>query len=423
VSNSKLPPKRNLRECFSTIPQTIVGMPFFKYTAVSKEGKEITDIEEALSVSHLKTKLSSKGLIPIEITQIEKKESKKLFNFSFRKKDISKEELALLLYEMGVLIEKSVHITNAVEIVAKQTENENLKNKLLTVQTHLKEGLSIAEAFERANIFPKFLVEMIKAGETSGALDKIFLSASQFIEKQEEFKKQIINSLIYPTVVILVGFVAMVVIMIYVVPTITKLYSQFGKELPFATKFVIGLSYFFSKVISIFPLFVVLLIVFRKKIFKEKLIDKVKLRVLFFKNVHLYSIYANWGNTLSLLLKGGLTLDKAVEIANETITNSLIKERFLKVAKEINKGKSLSEVLSKENLLSDSNIQLIKIGEETGELESMLEILARIYKKETEKLINRFMSLLEPAILIILSTFIGFFIFATLLPIFDLTVR
>ncbi|HIE59347.1 MAG TPA: type II secretion system F family protein, partial [Hydrogenothermaceae bacterium] len=398
-------------------------MPFFKYTAVSKEGKEITDIEEALSVSHLKTKLSSKGLIPIEITQIEKKESKKLFNFSFRKKDISKEELALLLYEMGVLIEKSVHITNAVEIVAKQTENENLKNKLLTVQTHLKEGLSIAEAFERANIFPKFLVEMIKAGETSGALDKIFLSASQFIEKQEEFKKQIINSLIYPTVVILVGFVAMVVIMIYVVPTITKLYSQFGKELPFATKFVIGLSYFFSKVISIFPLFVVLLIVFRKKIFKEKLIDKVKLRVLFFKNVHLYSIYANWGNTLSLLLKGGLTLDKAVEIANETITNSLIKERFLKVAKEINKGKSLSEVLSKENLLSDSNIQLIKIGEETGELESMLEILARIYKKETEKLINRFMSLLEPAILIILSTFIGFFIFATLLPIFDLTVR
>lgn len=144
---------------------------------------------------------------------------------------------------------------------------------------------------------------------------------------------------------------------------------------------------------------------------------------MFFKNVHLYSIYANWGNTLSLLLKGGLTLDKAVEIANETITNSLIKERFLKVAKEINKGKSLSEVLSKENLLSDSNIQLIKIGEETGELESMLEILARIYKKETEKLINRFMSLLEPAILIILSTFIGFFIFATLLPIFDLTVR
>lgn len=398
-------------------------MPFFKYTAISKEGKEITDIEEALSISHLKTKLSSKGLIPIEITQIEKKESKKLFNLSFGKKDISKEELALLLYEIGVLIEKSVHITNAVEIVAKQTENENLKNKLLAVQTYLKEGLSIAEAFEKANIFPKFLVEMIRAGETSGALDKIFLSASQFIEKQEEFKKQIINSLIYPTVVILVGFVAMVVIMIYVVPTITKLYSQFGKELPLATKFVIGLSYFISKAISIFPLFVVLLIVFRKKIFKEKLIDKVKLKVPFFKNVHLYSIYANWGNTLSLLSKGGLTLDKAVEIANETITNSLIKEKFLKVAKEINKGKSLSEVLAKENLLSDSNIQLIKIGEETGELESMLEILARIYKKETEKLINRFMSLLEPAILIILSTFIGFFIFATLLPIFDLTVK
>lgn len=398
-------------------------MPFFKYTAISKEGKEITDIEEALSISHLKTKLSSKGLIPIEITQIERKERKKLFNLSFGKKDISKEELALLLYEMGVLIEKSVHITSAVEIIAKQTENENLKNKLLTVQTYLKEGLSISEAFEKVNTFPKFLVEMIRAGETSGALDKIFLSASQFIEKQEEFKKQIINSLIYPTVVIFVGFVAMIVIMIYVVPTITKLYSQFGKELPIATKFVIGLSYFFSKAILIFPLFAVLLVIFRRRIFKEKLIDKVKLRVPFFKNVHLYSIYANWGNTLSLLLKGGLTLDKAVEIANETITNSLIKEKFLKVSKEINKGKSLSEVLARENLLSDSNIQLIKIGEETGELESMLEILAKIYRKETEKLMNRFMSLLEPAILIILSTFIGFFIFATLLPIFDLTVK
>ena len=398
-------------------------MPFFKYTAITKDGKEISDIEEAFSISHLKSKLSSKGLVPIEIIEVEKKENKKLFSFSFGKKSVSKEELALLLYEIGVLIEKGVHITNAVEIIAKQVENENLKNSLLMVQTKLKEGLSIAEAFEKAEIFPKFLVEMIRAGETSGALDKIFLSASEFIEKQEEFKKQIINSLIYPTVVILVGFIAMVVIMVYVVPTITKLYSQFGKELPFATKLVIGFSSAVSKILSILPFLVVFLIIFRKKVFKESLIDKLKLKIPFFKYVHLYSIYANWGNTLSLLLKGGLTLDKAVEIANETITNSLIKEKFMNVASEISKGKSFSEVLAKENLLSDSNIQLIKIGEETGQLESMLEILARIYKKETEKLINRFMSLLEPAILIVLSTLIGFFIFATLLPIFDLTVK
>ncbi|WP_457623598.1 type II secretion system F family protein [Persephonella sp.] len=400
-------------------------MPFFRYKAYNREGKELTAIEEALSVNHLKKILTSKGLIPYEIEEVTTKEKRKnLFQIDiFKRKKISNEELSLLLYEIGILLERNIHITQIFDILSKQTENMEIKKALLSAKTSLQEGSSIAESLGKTGIFPNFLTEMIRAGETSGAVDKIFLSASEFIQKQEEFKRQVVNSLIYPSIVIGVGFLAMIVIMNYVVPTITNIYQQFGKELPTSTKIVVAMSEISSFFIKFIPLIIVLLIIFRKKIMKRDLIDQFKLKIPFFKKVHLYSIYSTWSNTLSLLLKGGLTLDRALEISNETINNTSIKKRFNTVTEEIKKGKSLSDLLTKEKLLPENTVMLIKIGEETGQLDRMLSLISQIYKKQTERLISVFLSYLEPVVLIILSVLIGFFVFATLLPIFDLSIK
>ena len=401
-------------------------MPFFRYKAYNQEGKEISAIEEAVSVSHLKEILKKKGLIPYEIEEVSslKKKRKSILQLEiFSRNKISKEELSLLLYEIGILLERNVHITQIFDILSRQLENPVLKDTLLSAREYIQEGSSIADAFNKTGVFPKFLIEMIRAGETSGALDKVFLSASEFIEKQEEFKRKIFNALIYPVVVIIVAFVSVIIIMNFVVPTITKIYAQFGRELPTLTKIVVYLSKITSVFLKASPILIILGFLGYKKFVTKKMIDSLKLKIPFFKKVHLYTVYLTWGNTMSLLLKGGLTLDRAIQIANETINNAVLKKDFDTVTKEITKGKSLSQLLEKYKLLPENSIQLIKIGEETGQLEKMLALISQIYRKQTDRLITIFLSYLEPAVLILLSVVIGFFVFATLLPIFSLNIK
>jgi type IV pilus assembly protein PilC len=404
-------------------------MPFYRYKAFNASGKEISGIEEAPSIQAFKKSLVSKGLIPIEIEEItgKKVKSKTIKDFlnkgiSF-KKDVSDEEISLLLYEIGLLLSRGVHITQIFDILSKQTENKKLKEALLSIKTYIQEGSSVGDALEKTGIFPDFLAEMVRAGEASGALDKIFLSAGEFIEKQNDFKSKIINSLIYPSIVIAVGFLAMVVIMNIVVPTITKIYSQFGKELPTSTKIVIFMSNISGYILKSLPALFLIGILGRKRFLSKEKIDKLKLKIPFFSKVHLYSQYSTWANTMSLLLKGGLTLDKALEIANKTISNSFLKKSFESLVKEVQKGKQLSSLLKEKKLIPENAVQLVSIGEETGQLDDMFSLIAEIYKKQTERLISIFLSYLEPVTLIILSTLIGFFVFATLLPIFNLSVK
>lgn len=404
-------------------------MPFFRYKAYDLKGKEVEGLEEASSIHSLKSLLKTRGLYPFEIQEIsqkekERKKSKSIISLLNLKltSEISDEELVLLLYEIGLLLNQNVHITQILDILSEQTENRKIQETLLNVKTSIQEGTSIADALKSVNIFPEFLVEMVRAGEESGALDKIFLSASEFLEMQISFKNNIKKALMYPSMVIILGIIAMLIMMNYVVPTITKLYSQFGKELPTSTKIVIKASQIFKISLKIIPVLAIILFIGKRKLLTKDFIDKLKLKLPFFKKLHLYSQYHTWANTMGILVSGGLTLDKALEIANKTISNIVIQKRFDILVNEVRKGKSLSALLKSNKILPDNIIQLIAVGEETAKLDDMFLLVAKIYKKHTERLINIFLTYLEPFILIILSLFIGFFIYATIIPMFSLKI-
>ncbi len=403
-------------------------MKYYRYTGIDSSGKEVSGVEEAPSLYSLRKSLTSKGIVLIEAKEVsritdETKEKKSLLKRSLFSKKISDEELALLFYEIGLLLSRNVYITEIFNILSKQVENKKLQDVLLSVKTYLQEGKSLGEALEKAKIFPQFLVEMVKAGEESGALDKIFLSASEFLEQQADFKSKIKSSLIYPTTVIVIGFIAMIIVINVVIPKILKIYAQFNTELPLSTKIVLYISNFFNIFLKGIPIFILLVFIFKKKFITQEKIDKIRLKIPFFKKVHIYSQYFMWSNTMAVLLRGGLTLDKALNIANKTISNSIIKRQFEKIVEDIRKGKSLSEVLYKNKLIPENSVLLIKIGEETAQLEDMFQLIAKIYKKEIEKLINIFLKYLEPITLLVVSVLIGFFIVATILPIFSLRIR
>jgi len=399
-------------------------MPYFKYKAINKEGKEVSDIKEAVSLSSLKNTLSKEGLILIEAEEVSPKKKKKRATFSFfNKNKVSNEELTLILYEIGNLLEKNLHITKILDILASQTNNPKLKDALLHIKDKVQQGHSLASAMEETGIFPKFLIEMVKAGETSGALDKIFLSASEFLEKQEDFKSKLINSLIYPSIVIGVGFIAIIVVITFVVPKLVKIYQQFGQELPATVKFMLFLSSVFEKGFYILPAVLLLAIFLKKKFFTREKIDKIILKLPFFGKIHLYSQLFIWANTMHLLLKGGLTLDSALKIANNTISNSVIKSQLEPVVNAVIGGKQLSVALKEKSFIPENIIQLITVGEETGQMDDMFNLIAQTYKKEIEKNINLFLRYLEPSVIIFISVLIGFFIFSVLMPIFDIGVK
>ncbi len=397
-------------------------MPLYRYRAYNEKGSEVSGVLEAPSPNHLRKILISKNQYPFEIEEITGKKKRFSINVRFGK-SIKDDELALLLYEIGLLLEKNVHITNVLDILSRQSEKEELKNALLKAKTLIQEGKSIADAFKETGIFPDFLIEMIKAGETSGALDKIFLSASEFIEKQSEFKKNLISSLIYPSIVITAGFIAMIIIMTVVVPTITKIYQQFGKELPASTKAVIAFSEFFQLVLKLSPFIIIGLLVAKFKFVKKEHIDRWRLKIPFFNRVYMYSTFSSWAKTLSLLLKGGLTLDTALHIANRSLDNEIFYKKLEETVEEIKRGKKLSSSLKEKDIFPENIIQLVVLGEETGQLDDMMELISDIYRRQTDRLISIFLSYLEPMTIIVLAVMIGFFVFATLLPIMTLSVR
>lgn len=397
-------------------------MPLYRYRAYNEKGNEVSGVLEAPSSSQLRKILLSKNQYPFEIEEVT--EEKKRFSLNIRLgKAVKEDELALLLYEIGLLLERNVHITNILDILSKQSGNPELKNALLKAKTLIQEGKSIADAFKEGGIFPDFLIEMIRAGETSGALDKIFLSASDFIQKQSEFKKNLTSSLIYPSIVIAAGFVAMVIIMTVVVPTITKIYQQFGKELPASTKAVIAFSNFFQILLKSLPFIAIGLIIAKVKFIKKEHIDKWRLKIPFFNRVYRYSVFSSWAKTLSLLLKGGLTLDTALHIANRSLDNEIFYKKLEETVDEIKKGKKLSTSLKEKGIFPENIIQLVILGEETGQLDEMMDLISDIYRRQTDRLISIFLSYLEPMTIIVLAVMIGFFVFATLMPIMTLSVK
>ncbi len=393
-------------------------MPLFEYKAFDRNGKDIKGKEEAHSQEQLKIFLERKGLIPYEIVPAKEKRA-----LSFSKNKVSSSDVSLILYEMGILYDRGIHVTDIFEILAKQFESSNLQDLFVLARSKVAEGTLVSQAMKEMGIFPDFVIEMVFAGEESGALGKILISASKFLERESEFKEKIKGALTYPAIVLTIGFLSMIVVMKVAVPKIVKIYSQFKQDIPLSTRAIMAFSSFLTWFFYALPVIGLILFLMRKRIFTRENVDAFKLKVPFFRDIQLYSVYTSWNSTLSILLEGGLPLDAAVEVANKTVNNAVLKKRFEPMVEWIREGKKMTDYLKKYKVLPDSAVRLISIGEETGGLEEMLSLLSSIYRKETEKLIILFMNYLEPATLLVLAVFVAFFVFATILPIFNLSVR
>ncbi len=402
----------------------------YKYKGIDSSGKKVNAKVEASSLQEAKNKLKSLNIIYQSI-----QEEGELFfqglNFT-RKYTITPKELASLSRELSMYIRSGISIVSALKIVQTHYEhNKKMKLFLTTLSTHLDEGKNFYTALELQSIviLPPFYKESIKVSESSGILDEVLLELSRFLKEQYKINKEIKSAFAYPTFMIVVALLMISFMLAFVVPQITGIFVDLHQELPVPTKVVIAIGDFFNthlvEILVLLTLGVGAFIVFMQKSYKfAYMIHLFILRLPLFGEIAQKSELARFSYIASLLVRSGVPFVQTVNLSSNILNNKVLKELFESAATKVVEGKLLSNALNSSNIKIDyAFIQAIALGEETSGLQSVLTNISELYFEENRDKIGLLLTLLEPALMLLVGGTIGFIVSAMLLPIFSMSIN
>jgi general secretion pathway protein F/type IV pilus assembly protein PilC len=391
----------------------------YKYTAFNKDGKKIKGKIEALNEKDARNKID--GIV------ISVKPAK---SFNFHISNVSKTELFKLFNALGLYLKASISLINAITLTKNQTDNVKLLKFLDYLQQNIKEGQSFYKTLLNQKIIkiPSYIINSVKVGEETGKLDSVLIEMSKFLKEEEKINSKTKQALIYPSFIVIVAIAMIVFMLTNVVPKIVKVFQNMHQKLPPVTEFVINTGNFLKNnyltLLIVTVLFVLVYLFLYKKSQKFKyFIHSLLLKIPLIKKIIISKELGRFSYLTYVLTSSGVNYVNAVNLAANTIENEKIKSVFKKALNEVIEGKKLSYSLKKAGFDFDKSfIQAIALAEETSEMDNILKNLSEIYFEENESRINTFLSILEPALIIIIGGVIGFIITALLLPMFNMNV-
>ncbi|UCF37657.1 MAG: type II secretion system F family protein [Acidobacteriota bacterium] len=395
-------------------------MPSFEFRGRKYQGGGIvTGVRSAPTKQALAAMLRSESILPVQITESAKQKTKKKAGRAGSK------DIALLSKQFSVMLDAGLPLIQCLELLAEQQEKPLLKDTLLEVRESVESGSTLADAMKKhPNVFEPLFVNMIAAGEAGGVLDVILQRLSSFAEKAVKLKRSVVSASVYPAVVLAVAVVIVFIIMVWVIPVFASLFTGLNAPLPAPTRFVMAISDY--AVTFSLPLIVLVaagavgLRYFYQteegKLYLDGLLLKTPLIGIVLKKIAI----ARFSLTLSTLLTSGIPLLDALDITANTAGNSVIAKALLQVRQEVSEGKTLVEPLKKSTLFPSMVIQVVSVGEQTGELDQMLEKLSVYYEDESDAAIANLMTMIEPILIIFLGVVIGGIVISMYLPIFTL---
>lgn len=391
----------------------------YKYTLVTPDGTRTQQTLEAKTVDRLKTIVQVNGNLAVDI-----KEAGAL-NQDVDLGRVTVKDLAMFCQQMKSIVKAGVTAVDALEMVASTTKCKKLKKTTLSCVERVRAGVPISDTMlDYPEIFPLIMCQMIKAGEASGRLDEIFDRLAVQFEKSYKLKNTIKKALAYPKMIMVVVIIALIVVCTAVVPMFVDIFKQLNTELPITTKFFILLSDLFTKywlptlVVSI--ILITTWILFSRSEEGQKFIDRTKLKLPLVKNLEVKTASANLARTLSTLLDSGLDYPKALEIARDTMSNYYFKEGVETIRIDVMNGLTLTQSLKKTGLFPELLENLLQIGEDTGNVEEMLNNSATYFEEEVETATLQLTSVLQPMIIIIMGVFIGLLVYSIYSPMFSM---
>lgn len=391
----------------------------FKWEGRDRKGALIKGVSEGPSEAAIKLQLRKQGINPTRI-------NKQLSLFGKQKKPIKGQDIAVFSRQLATMMSAGVPLVQSLEIVGRGHANPSMGEMVLGIKSNIEGGATLAESLAKyPRQFDDLFVNLVDAGERSGALEALLDKIATYKEKTESTKKKVKKALTYPAAVIAVAFIVTGILLYFVVPQFASLFQGFGADLPAFTKMVVALSDFIQEdwwVILLFGLgtFFGLREAHVRSAKVRRFTDRLMLRLPVVGDILYKSAVARYARTLSTMFAAGVPLVEAMESVAKAAGNIVFTEAILQMRDQVSTGQQLQLTMQQSGLFPAMAVQMVAIGEESGSLDHMCAKLADFYEEEVDALVDNLTALLEPMIMVVLGVLVGGLVVAMYLPIFKI---
>jgi type IV pilus assembly protein PilC len=407
-------------------------MPTYKYEALDTSGAEVKDVIEATNEEEASQKIKAMGYFVTKLTagaasgkggKKKKKTGKSRKTFTIG--GVSGKMLVTFTRQFSTLQDAGLPVLRSLRILERQMKPSVLKNSLIDVVEDVESGSSLSEALgKHPKCFNKLYVNMVRAGEAGGALEVILQRLAEFLEKAASLKAKVIGAMVYPLVVIFVAVAILTFIMVSIIPKFKKIFDEFGLTLPWATQTLIKVSNWMSDywwTIPMFPMALYLLVkLIRLSRAGNYALDRAVLWIPILGDLVEKTIVARTMRTLGTLISSGVPILEAINIVKETANNAVFERMFQRIFESIREGETIADPLRESRLVDDMVTNMVEVGEETGDLDTMLSKIADFYDEQVDTLVKALISLLEPIMIVFLGFTIGAIVISLFLPLIKL---
>lgn len=403
-------------------------MATYKYSAISRDGQTVSGVIDAYNEFEAAARIKETCDIVLKLTEVKEKslDDTNFLNMEIGGNKLDIKVFTLMCNQFAIILKSGVPIARAVQLVGDKMTNRPLKRLLRYVAEDVEAGRSLSASFaEHGNkLLPQTFVETIRAGEESGNLDRAFETMSHHFDKQFKMAAKVRGALIYPTFVLIVAVLVVIVLMVKVVPTFTATFEELGTELPFLTQLLIAISNFFRKFWMVM-LAIIAVIVIGVKLYGNTEKGRMRLAILQLRlpvlgNIAELNAASQYANTMAMMLGAGLPIVRSVSITANVLDNYYISQSVGKISGALEEGQTLGTSLRQAECLPDILVDMNAVGEETGELEKTLGTIAGYYDSELEQATADALAKLEPAILCFLALIAGFIVIAMYMAMFSM---
>ncbi len=395
----------------------------FTYKAIDAEGVNKEGQIDAPSRDMAISGLQRRGLVIISL--VDDARPKSILQFSFFDK-VTNKDVVILSRQISTLFEAQVSALKCFTMLAVNTENRLLRQKLNQVTDDLQAGVSISGALARhPDVFSDFYINMVKVGEETGKLNKIFLYLAEYLDRQYSLTSKTRNALIYPVFVIITFVVVMVLMFVVVIPRLSEIILDSGQDIPFYTRIIIGISDFFVNYGFLGLIFLVFLGVWIWRLSVsdqgKAYLDRTRLSIPGIGNLYKRLYLSRISDNLNTMLSSGVPILRAIEVTSNVVGSRLYRALMVEVLDSVKGGLPLSASFEKHpQEIPGIMIQMIKVGEETGSLGSILKTLSDFYTREVDDAIDTLVGLIEPVMIVVLGLGVGILLVSVLMPIYNL---
>ncbi len=400
-------------------------MAQFKYTAVSKDGEKVSGMVDAFNELDAANRIRQTCDVILKIQDVSE-EKKSILNLELDGNRLNAKAFTVMCSQFAIILRAGIPVARAVHLIAAKTTDKGLKRLLGKVAADVEGGRSMAAAFEDhgSKLLPTTFIETLRAGEQSGNIDRAFETMQAHFDKQVKTRAKVRSAFAYPLFVVAIAVIVVAVVMTVVIPRLTPMFMEFGGKIPFMMNSLIVISKFFQKYIFVMIAVVAAILIGFKLYGNTEQgrinLAKLQLRLPILGNIAELTAASEFANSMAALMSAGLPIPRALGITARTLSNYYLATENGKLCGELEAGRTLGASMREQALMPDILVDMISVGEETGELAGTLDTVAKFYDADLEEATKAALAKLEPALLIFLAIFAGYIVIAIYTGLFSM---